>query len=386
MSAEQKIIRDLLGRAQRGVGGVVLVDGEPGIGKSSLLRWSTDEAAGQGFSLAAAAEDQLGQVIPFFALSAALIGRAVRGGSGMTGRCHGVADRCDASPSRTARRGGSGPGMPRRLAVGQPLTLAALRTLPRELKRHQVGWLLARSTTPHRTADYLFTQLEHDGAARITLAALDDDAVAAMLTDAFGAPPDQALGDLAHGAAGNPSLVAELIAGLRDDEAVRVADGRRARVCPAAPAHPPARAAAARRPQPPGPAPAGDRGCARAAFRMEDAAEMLGQTPAMLLPAVEEAMDAALMTAAEHSFTFRHELLRRAVGEMIPQPARRRCTASTARSCSPGANRRPGPPATCCRPHIPVTPRRWPGWTRQRRRRCARRRRPRLAWRCARWS
>jgi len=32
------------------------------------------------------------------------------------------------------------------------------------------------------------------------------------------------------------------------------------------------------------------------AFRLEDAAEMLGETPAALLPAVEEAMDAAIMT------------------------------------------------------------------------------------------
>src|SRR5260370_5923804 len=70
--AEQKIVRDLLRRAKRGVGGVVLVDGEPGIGKSLLLRDSTDEAAEQGFSLAAGAADQLGQAIPFFALRAAL--------------------------------------------------------------------------------------------------------------------------------------------------------------------------------------------------------------------------------------------------------------------------------------------------------------------------
>ena len=70
--AEQKVIRDLLRRAQRGAGGVVLVDGEPGIGKSLLLRDATDEAAEQGFSLAAGAADQLGQAIPFFALRAAL--------------------------------------------------------------------------------------------------------------------------------------------------------------------------------------------------------------------------------------------------------------------------------------------------------------------------
>ena len=49
---------------------------------------------------------------------------------------------------------------------------------------------------------------------------------------------------------------------------------------------------------------------------------MLGETPAGLLPEVEEMMDAAIMTAAGHEFTFRHPLLRRAAGELIPRPAR----------------------------------------------------------------
>ena len=49
-ATEQKVIRDLLRRTQQGGGGVVLMDGEPGIGKSLLLREATDEAAEQGFS------------------------------------------------------------------------------------------------------------------------------------------------------------------------------------------------------------------------------------------------------------------------------------------------------------------------------------------------
>jgi predicted ATPase len=44
------------------------VEGEPGIGKSLLLRDSTGEAAEQGFSLAVGTADQLGEVIPFSAL------------------------------------------------------------------------------------------------------------------------------------------------------------------------------------------------------------------------------------------------------------------------------------------------------------------------------
>ena len=203
-----------------------------------------------------------------------------------------------------------------------PATLAALRALPRDLKRHPVAWLLARSSTPQHAADHMFDLLEKDGAARLTLAPLDHDAVAAMLTDASGAPPAQALADLTRGAAGNPSLVAELIGGLRDDHAVHVRGGRAVLTSTRLPQR--IHRLAQRRLE-------GLSKQARhllviaavlgPAFQLEDAAEMLGETPAMLLPAVQEAMDAAIMTAAEHAFAFRHQLLRRAVGEMIPRPA-----------------------------------------------------------------
>ena len=327
-AAEQKVIRDLLRRAQRGAGGVLLVDGEPGMGKSLLLRNATDEAAEQGFSLAAGAADQLGQAITFFALRAALRGRFAgpatddpdRDLPGAAAwwitqvRAH-LEQRAAAAPVLVCLDD---------LHWASPDTLAALRTLPRDLKRHPVVWLLARSSTPQRGADHLFDLLEKDGAARLTLAPLDHDAVAAMLTDASGAPPEQALADLTCGAAGNPSLVAELIGGLHDDHAVHVRGGRAVLTSTRLPQR--IHRLAQRRLD-------GLSKQARhllvtaavlgPAFCLEDAAEMLGETPATLLPAVEEAMDAAIMSAAEHAFTFRHPLLRRAVGEMIPRPARK---------------------------------------------------------------
>jgi hypothetical protein len=151
-AAEQKVIRDLLRRAQRGAGGVVLVDGEPGSGKSLLLREATDEAAGLGFSLAAAAAGELGRVIPFFALRVALREPF----AGLTADDPGR-DQPDAAAWWVTRMRAQ---LQQRAAVAPvlvclddlhwagPATLAAVRAWPRDLKRHPVAWLLARSITP----------------------------------------------------------------------------------------------------------------------------------------------------------------------------------------------------------------------------------------------
>ena len=294
------MIGNLLWQARRGAGGVVLVDGEPGTGKSLLLQEAASQAAEQGISLATGAAARLGQAMPSFGL------QAVRAQ---------LEQQAAAAPVLVCLDD---------LHLASPATLTALRTWPGELGRLPIAWLLARSKASHRAADRLFEWLEQDGAARFSLAPLDHDAVAAMLADSFGAPPGHALADLACGAAGNPALVAELIGGLRDERAVRVVGGRAELTTAKLPQR--LRHLAQRRLD-------GVSQQARhllvtaavlgPAFRLEDAAELLDETPVRLLPAIEETMDAAIMTAGEQAFTFRQELLRRSVGELIPRPARR---------------------------------------------------------------
>jgi predicted ATPase len=52
-SAQQRMVDALLRRAEQGAGGVLLVDGEPGIGRSLLLHECVRAAGARGFSLAA---------------------------------------------------------------------------------------------------------------------------------------------------------------------------------------------------------------------------------------------------------------------------------------------------------------------------------------------
>jgi len=291
-----------------------------------LLRDAVSEAAGHGFSLAAGAADQLGRALPLFALRTALGEPFARLTAGNPEPCLSDAPEWWINQMRThlEQRAAADPVLVclDDLQWASPATLTALRTLPRDLKRHSVAWLLARANTLHHDTEYLFDLLEKDGAARVTLAPLDRDAVAAMLIEALGVPPNQALMDMAGGAAGNPSLLTELIRGLGDDKAVQVTGARAGLVSTQLPRR--MHRVAQRRLD----------GLSKQArhllvtaavlgssFRLEDAAEMLGETPAGLLPTVEEAMDTGIMTAADNAFSFRHELLRRAVGEMIPRPA-----------------------------------------------------------------
>ncbi len=134
-AAEQRMVRDLLRRARRGAGGVVLVEGDPGTGRSGLLRDATDDAAELGFSLAAGAADPLGQAIPFFALRAALREPFAGLSADDPGR-----DLTDATAwwitqlrAHLEQRAAAGPVLVclDDLHWAGPATLAALRALPR---------------------------------------------------------------------------------------------------------------------------------------------------------------------------------------------------------------------------------------------------------------
>ena len=205
--AEWQLVRELLRRAQRGLGGVLLVDGDPGMGKSLLLRESAREAAGQGFSLAAGRGDQLGRTCRSSPCSRRCTSRWAGGAGDRAGPPDLTAGRIGQLQAHLEQRAAAGPVLVSLddLQWASPATLLALRVLPHELASSPVAWLLAGSKTRQdKGADLLFRVLEGDGASRITLTPLGDDAVLGVLTDAFGVPPDRSLLALATRAAGAP--------------------------------------------------------------------------------------------------------------------------------------------------------------------------------------
>ncbi|MFG1911449.1 LuxR C-terminal-related transcriptional regulator [Kribbella sp. NPDC048928] len=281
-STEQELVCELLELARRGPGGVVLVDGEPGIGKSAVLRQSVEVAAGQGFAV------------------------LTRGAE--------VGARIATAPVLVCIDD---------LHLAGAATLASLRTLPGDLAGRHVAWLLARSTAVLHGADQLFDLLEKAGGVRITLDPLPPDAVRAIIADRFGVPPNDALAELAAGAAGNPALVTELLDGLSDEQGVEVVDGHASLSLSALPQR--VQRLARRR--------LADltkqaRQVLMTAavigpiFRLEDVCTMVGTTPAALLPVLEETLDAAVTTALDDAFAFRQPLLRRAICDLVPRPAR----------------------------------------------------------------
>ena len=315
-----------------GAGAVVLVDGEPGMGKTRLLAEAARVARRLTFRVGIGAAEPGAGVVELAPLMTALF------------------DGADPLLERSALRElHSLPeqrywllqdlqAMLERAALGGPLlislddlqwadsgTAAALRALPVRVAGMPIAWILAfrpgQGSAPLLGA---IEHLDHSGAERIVLGPLDDEAVAQVAEDVMDAEPDDALLDLAKGARGSPFVLTELLSGLRDEDLVRVVAGQAELV----ESRLPRRVAVTMRERLRGvSAPAREAATVAASlgrqFSFADLAIMLDWPPAALLGPVDELIDCGMVVESGERLAFGHDVTRDAVRESVPVSARR---------------------------------------------------------------
>jgi DNA-binding CsgD family transcriptional regulator len=204
-------VRDL----RRGHGGVILVDGVPGIGRSRLIEEAVAEAERREIAICTARADELSRWTPLSLIASALGVTAWTPTSpqALSGLLLGEIE-------QRVRRG------PLLIALddvqwADEITLAAVQSFVAHLRTSPVVWLLAARDGDGK-ALRLFDRLTEAGATRLRLDPLADDQVGKLLEETFGAAPGDDLANLAAGAGGNPALLTELLAGLREEHAVQV--------------------------------------------------------------------------------------------------------------------------------------------------------------------
>jgi DNA-binding CsgD family transcriptional regulator len=331
---EWSVVNRLLRAAETGRGGVLLVEGPSGIGKSRLLAETVDAAARRGFMIADGGADELRRLVPLAPLMSAL---------GESARTLGVPEKMTSSDVGDLRlwlvdqlrtrledrlvRGAMLVALDD-LQWADPSTLQALRSLLPDLASYPVVWMLSRTSGSDGAGlNRLYEVLEQEGADRIVLEPLDDEAVIEVAEDVLGAVPETDLLTLAAGAGGNPFLLVELLGGLRDEAAVELAHGH-ARLVTARLPQLPRRVQALARSRLDRLSPQTRRLLQVAAilgrsFSVDDLADLLDEPANQLLLALEEALTAQIVVPAEDLLVFRHDLLRQAVTDSIPVPVRR---------------------------------------------------------------
>jgi DNA-binding CsgD family transcriptional regulator len=339
--AEITVLRQLVRDLADGRGGIVLVEGEPGIGKSSLLTAGLSEAGQVGAATAWAAGDQLSQRFPLRVMLNALgiesrspdprraeIAAVLRGDPGRTG----WSDDPVGSTTETLI------ALVERLCATQPLilviddlhwadepSLVMWRRLARLVE--QIPLLLAGATRGvPRSAE--LDRLVREVSARdgvLPLAPLDRPEVELYLTALIGTMPGKGLSDLVDRAAGNPLFVREVVDAVRDGLVVRggVAElaGRDDQRVPTSLA-----SAVAGRLSFLSPGTVQTLQLAAllgGEFAVTDLVAVLGRAAVDVVPDVEEALSAGIVVdTGGDRLAFRHPLVRQSLYEAIPATVR----------------------------------------------------------------
>jgi DNA-binding CsgD family transcriptional regulator len=318
-------LQALTASVREGAGGVVVLEGAAGIGKSRLLHEAYEGAADSGLVVAAGACDELDQVTPWGVVLRALCSTEpalldpseLDSVGGLSDRRLAVVDRMRVALEAASEERAVLVALDD-LQWADPPTLLALGELPLQLLSYPIGWLLARRPMPTTTTlDGVLARLEAAGATRLHLAPLVVADSVAVARDVVGPRPDREIENVIAGAEGNPFYIVELLRAAALDEH---GGGERASGVPQT-----FRSAVA------GHLRSLSAGCRHLLsvasvlgreFSVAEVAAMTGEPASGLLEAVREALGAEVLIERADRLAFRHDLLRQAVYEDLPESAR----------------------------------------------------------------
>lgn len=330
--AELESLVEILHRLSEGVGGVSLIVGEPGIGKSRLAEEVVAAAGTLGITSSLGLIDELDQRQPFAAWSAALqlhpdapeplaveIGRALSAEGPSVW-----------SPYRTSS---AIIDLVERRCAESPTVLVldnlhwadddTIETVDR-LQRHSssLPLLLVGTMRPgvHSAPLDRLVQLigDKDPARLLRLQPLKQAETAALASDLLGGTPGPSLQQALERASGNPLLISEFVQAAA--ESTTEVDGK----IELQPGHDLSELTLEAAPFVPQPLnePLSVAAVLGTVFRADDLAALLGRSPAQIVTPMNEAVQLGLLLVEGQHFRFRHDLVRDSLYEGLTEPLR----------------------------------------------------------------
>src|SRR5215470_10697180 len=226
--SEMSLLTGLIKEVARRHGGSVLIEGEPGIGRSALVRAAVAEAPEVGCEVFWGAGDELGQALPLLPFLDSLRVREPSPNPRRTAivrllRGEATADRGTDVPAMLAEQmlalvTEQCEARPTILVIddlqwADQASVALWGRLAKAAQRVPLLLIGIMRPVPQRD-DLLALRRAAGEASRLQLTGLTDTAVADLVAALAGGRPDDGLMSLADGAAGNPLYVTELVAAL----------------------------------------------------------------------------------------------------------------------------------------------------------------------------